>query len=139
LDDENSASLLLISVRLPLIALFDVSMPRDVAEIVPSLVMTTPGEASPVVQVIAVPITESVLPSATKPVSLFETVFAVAGSSGGTLKFAAKAELNAIDDAATTNASLLAWFNNSTFTTSPLKLAVRGNLVWTCNSLITAR
>ncbi|MCA6106620.1 hypothetical protein [Bradyrhizobium cenepequi] len=78
------------------------------------------------VQVIAVPITESVLPSATKPVSLFDTVFAVAGSSDGTLKLAAKAEPNAMDDAATTNANLLALLNNSTFTTSPLKLAVRG-------------
>ncbi len=43
----KTAPALLISVRLPLMALDEVSMPRDVAEIVPLLVMTTLGDARP--------------------------------------------------------------------------------------------
>jgi len=55
------------------------------------LVITTPGDASPETQVIAVPVTERLLPAPTEPVSLFETVWAVV-LFGGTLKFAASAE-----------------------------------------------
>jgi hypothetical protein len=119
LAEVKTAPALFSRVKLPVIALFGVSMPRDVAEIVPLLVMTTPGDASPVDQVMAVPTTDSELPAATKPVSLFDTDWA-AVLFGGVLKLPAIAEETRPRDVAeTTNASRLAWPKNSTFTDYP--------------------
>ena len=112
----KTAPALLISVRLPLMALDEVSMPRDVAEIVPLLVMTTPGDARPVTQLIAVPVTDRLLPAATEPVSLLETVCAVV-LLGGVLKLAASAgQENPKDVADIASASRLARLKNSDFT-----------------------
>ena len=91
-------------------------MPRDVAEIVPLLVMTTPGDARPVTQLIAVPVTDRLLPAATEPVSLLETVCAVV-LLGGVLKLAASAgQENPKDVADIASASRLARLKNSDFT-----------------------
>ncbi|WP_370169421.1 hypothetical protein [Bradyrhizobium elkanii] len=116
LDAAKTAPALLISVRLPLMALLEVSMPRDVAEMVPLLVMTTPGDDRPVIQVIAVPVTDRLLPAATEPVSLLETVCAVV-LFGGVLKLAASAgEENPNEVAEIASASRLARLRNSDFT-----------------------
>ncbi|MGY3135839.1 hypothetical protein ACVWZM_006521 [Bradyrhizobium sp. USDA 4501] len=116
LDAVKSAPELLISVRLPLMALLEVSMPREVAEMVPLLVMTTPGDDRPVIQVIAVPVTDRLLPAATEPVSLLETVCAVV-LLGAVLKLAASAgQENPNEVAEIASASRLARLRNSDFT-----------------------
>jgi hypothetical protein len=138
LADVSIAPALLSSVKLPLMALFGVSMPRDVAEIVPLLVITTPGDASPVVQVIAVPVTESVFPAPTKPVSLLDTVLAVVALSGGTLKLAAIAGQDRLRDVAeNTNANRLAPLKNLTLTFITPSSNCGGNMKAKCDSCIT--
>ena len=138
LADVSVAPALLRSVKLPLMALFEVSMPRDVAEIVPLLVITTPGEASPVVQVIAVPVTESVLPAPTKPVSLLDTVLAVVALSGGTLKLAAIAGQDRLREVAEKiSANRLASLKNRTCTFITPSSNCGGNMKAKCDSCIT--
>jgi hypothetical protein len=103
------------------------------------LVITTPGEASPVLQVIAVPVTESVFPAPTKPVSLFDTVLAVVALSGGTLKLAAIAGQDRLRDVAEkTSASRLASLKNLTFT-SVTPTIPAGNMKAMCDNYITQR
>ncbi|AUC98658.1 hypothetical protein QU42_27755 [Bradyrhizobium sp. UASWS1016] len=78
--------------------------------------MTTPGDARPVTQLIAVPVTDRLLPAATEPVSLLETVCAVV-LLGGVLKLAASAgQENPKDVADIASASRLARLKNSDFT-----------------------
>jgi len=80
------APALLVSVMLPVAKEPDVSMARVVPVIVPKLLMTTPGDVDPPVQVIAVPVTDRAAPLSTMPVSLLVTVFAVVLlGSGGTV------------------------------------------------------